>query len=215
MVVQELLSLRQQQAPSCQMSFLGTHCHFLDEIFYSRSHWIWSKVERPLNAVVGDWENHVALMLTESEQNDCKWSFAQLYQPMGVSTPLCKKWNNFYLFWFRLGCAWLWLAGKFLHKRRWLFFFVVATRLSCKTRCTVTTKQHNCRFLVLKMNIRNVAAGFALFTVVEISRFIGSNVDTLFISTCWTIHISNNLLYFAVHIQFFLSIFGGLKWDIR
>ena len=60
--------------------------------------------------------------------------------------------------------------------------------------CTVTTKQHNCRFLVLKRNIQNVAAGFALFTVVETSRFIGWNVNTLIISTCWTIHISNNFL---------------------
>ena len=31
----------------------------------------------------------------------------------------------------------------------------------------------NCRFLVLKRNIENVAAGFALFTIVETSRFIG------------------------------------------
>ena len=36
-----------------------------------------------------------------------------------------------------------------------------------------TTKQHNCRFLVHKTNIQNVTAGFALFTVVETSRFIG------------------------------------------
>ena len=48
----------------------------------------------------------------------------------------------------------------------------MATRLSGKAMCTVTTKQQNCRFLVLKMNIQNVAAGFALFTVVETSRFI-------------------------------------------
>ena len=34
-----------------------------------------------------------------------------------------------------------------------------------------TAKQHNCRFLVLKRNIQNVAAGFALCTVVETSRF--------------------------------------------
>ena len=48
-----------------------------------------------------------------------------------------------------------------------------ATRLSCKTMCAVTAKQQNCRFLVHERNIRNVAAGFALFTVVETSRFIG------------------------------------------
>ena len=62
MIVQELLSLRQQQAPSCHKNFLGTYCHLLEDIFYTQSHWIWSKVERPLITVVGDWENHVALM---------------------------------------------------------------------------------------------------------------------------------------------------------
>ena len=29
-------------------------------------------------------------------------------------------------------------------------FFVVAPRLSCKTMCTITAKQHKCRFLVLE-----------------------------------------------------------------
>ena len=53
-----------------------------------------------------------------------------------------------------------------------VFLFVVATRLSCNTNCTVTAKQHNCRFLLPKRNIQNVAAGFALFTVVETSRFL-------------------------------------------
>ena len=60
-----------------------------------------------------------------------------------------------------------------MEKWRWLFFFVVATRLFCKIMFTVAAKQHNCRFLVLKRNIQNVAAGFALFTVVEASRFVG------------------------------------------
>ena len=69
-----------------------------------------------------------------------------------------------------LGCGW---PENFLKKRRWLYFFVIATRLSCKTRCTVTAKQHNCRFFVLNREIQNVAAGFALFTVVETSRFDG------------------------------------------
>ena len=94
-------------------------------------------------------------------------------------------------------------------------FFVVATRPFWKTMCTVTAKQINWRLLVLKRNIQNVAAGFALFTVVETSRFIDWNVNKLFSSTCWTIHISNNLSYFVVHTQFFLSIFGCLKWDIK
>ena len=49
---------------------------------------------------------------------------------------------------------------------------VITTRLSGKTMCSVTAKQHNCRFCVRKRNIKDVAAGFALFTVVETSRFI-------------------------------------------
>ena len=121
-------------------------------------------------------------------------------------------WTHFKLFWFRFGCAWLWLAEKF-QKRRGLFFFVVVTRPSCEAMCAVNAKQHNCRFLVLKRNIQNVAAGFALFTVAKISRFIGWNVNTLLICTCWTIHISDSLSYFVVHSQVFLFIFGWLKWN--
>ena len=76
-------------------------------------------------------------------------------------------------FWFRIRCAWLLLAEKFRQKWRWFFFFVVETRLSCKTMCAMTAKQNNSRFLVLKMNFQNVAADFAVFTLVETSRFIG------------------------------------------
>ena len=124
-------------------------------------------------------------------------------------------WTHFNLFWIRFGCAWLLLAEKFFQKWRWFFFFVVATHLSCKTMGTVTAKLHNCRFLVLKRNIQNVAAGFALFTVEGTSRFISWNVNTLFISTCWTKHISDSLSYFVVHAHFLLSIFGWSKWDIK
>ena len=66
--------------------------------------------------------------------------------------------------------VWMFLAEKILQKWRWFFIFVVATPLVCKTLCTVTTKQHICRFLVLKRNFQNVAASFALFTVVETGR---------------------------------------------
>ena len=71
-----------------------------------------------------------------------------------------------------LGCDW---RRSFIKNGDglWLFFLVVTTCLSCETKCTVTTKQHNCRFLVLKRNIQNVAAGFALFTIVRTSDFIG------------------------------------------
>ena len=122
-------------------------------------------------------------------------------------------WTRFVLFWDKFGCAWLWLAKKFLQKWRWLSFFVIATRLSGKAMCTVTAKQHNCQCLVPKRNIQNVAASFALFTVIKTSRFIGWNVNTLFVSTCGTVHISDSFSYFVIHAQFFLSMFGWLKWD--
>ena len=104
-----------------------------------------------------------------------------------------------------LGCDW----RRNFFKRRWFFFFRITTRLSCKTMCNTTVNQHNCQFLVLKRSSQNVAAGFALFTVVETSHFIGWNVNTLFISKCWTIHISNSLLYFVVLTQFFLLFLGN------
>ena len=90
-----------------------------------------------------------------------------------------------------IGCDW---RRKFFQKWRWFFF--------------VGTKQCVCRFMVPKRHSQNVAAGLALFTVVQTSRFIGCNVNTLFIFTYWTIHNSNSLLYFVVHTQFFLYIFG-------
>ena len=124
-------------------------------------------------------------------------------------------WTHFNFFCFKFGCAWLWLAKELFQKWRCIFFFVVATRLFCKTLCTVTAKQHNCRFLVLKRNIQTVAAGFELFTVAKTSHFTGRNVNTLFISTCWTIHISDSLSYIVVHTQIFLSRFGWLNRDIK
>ena len=103
-------------------------------------------------------------------------------------------WTRFNIFWFRFVCAWLWLEEKFLQKWRW--FFVVTTRVNNET-----TKQRNCRFLLLKRNIQNVTAGIALFTVVETSRFIGWNVNTLW--TCWTVHISDSLYVVHTHNYFF------------
>ena len=61
MIIQKVLFLRQQQAPSCKRNILGTYRNFLDDIFYSQSNWIWCKVNRPLNTVVGVRENQVAL----------------------------------------------------------------------------------------------------------------------------------------------------------
>ena len=128
----------------------------------------------------------------------------------GVSTWLCQKWNNFCLFWFTFGCAWVWLAQEFIQKCSRLFCFVVATRFSCKVMCTITAKQHNCRFLVHKRNIQNVAAGFALFTVGETSRFFGWNVKALFFSTCWTCWTSPIVCctLLSTHNSFFLFLVG-------
>ena len=143
------------------------------------------------------------------------WIYCSNHQPIGNGYVYSIFGLILAFFCCGFGFAWNWLAENFLQKWRWLFFFVVATRLSCKKMCTVTAKQQNCRFLVLKRNIQNVIAGFALFTVVETSHFIGWNVNTFFVFTCWTIHISNSLLYFVVHTQAFLSVFGWFKWTIK
>ena len=105
------------------------------------------------------------------------------------------------------------IGGETSSKWRLLFYFVVMTRLSRKTMCTITNKQHNWRCLVLRRNIQHVRAGFALFRVVITGSCVSWKANTLFNSTCSTIHISNNLLYFFVHTQFFLSILGPFKWD--
>ena len=63
------------------------------------------------------------------------------------------------------------IGGEISSKMEMVFLFRSRDSFFCKTMGTVTTKQHNCRFLVLKRNNQNVAAGFALFTVVKTSRF--------------------------------------------
>ena len=45
---------------------------------------------------------------------------------------------------------------------------------------------------------KQVATGFTLFAAIETSRFIGWKVNTLFVSKCWTIHISNIVLYIFI-----------------
>ena len=52
-----------------------------------------------------------------------------------------------------------------------IFRVIVTTRFSCKASCTITTKQHHCRFLVLKRNFRHERAGCALYTTVETGNF--------------------------------------------
>ena len=65
------------------------------------------------------------------------------------------------------------IGGEISSKKELVFLLRSRNYSFCKTMSTVTNKQHNCLFLVLKRNIENVAAGFALLTVVETSRFIG------------------------------------------
>ena len=63
------------------------------------------------------------------------------------------------------------IGGKISSKRRWFSSFVVTTRLFDKAMCAIATKQNNWRLLVLQRNFQNVAAGSALFRVVETRRF--------------------------------------------
>ena len=74
-----------------------------------------------------------------------------------------------------------------------------------KAMCTISTKQHNCRFLVLQRNIQHVRASFVLFTVVEAGSFVRWKVDTLFVWACWIIHISKNIL------TWFLRLFKNIN----
>ena len=111
----------------------------------------------------------------------------------GESTRICHKWKCFCHFWYRLGCALLWLAGKVLQKWIWVSFFIVATHLFCKAMCTITTKQHKFWFLFLKRDIKHVRAGFTLFTVVKTRISTGLKVNTLFVGKFWTKCISINI----------------------
>ena len=65
------------------------------------------------------------------------------------------------------------IGGEISSKREMVFLFPIRDSSFLQSNVHRIAKQHNCRFLVLKRNIQNFAAGFALFSVVEISRFIG------------------------------------------
>ena len=110
---------------------------------------------------------------------------------------------GFVFFWFRFRCAWLWLVEKFRQTRD--DFFLSKSRLILLAKCTITTKQHNCWFLVLKRSTQHVRAGFALFTVVKTGNFFDWKVNTIFVRACWTIHISNNIL------NWFFRLFKNIK----
>ena len=64
-----------------------------------------------------------------------------------------------------LGCEW---RRNFIPKGDGFSFSQSRLVPLAKKMCTITAKQNNCRFLVHKRNIQNVAAGFGLFTVKKI-----------------------------------------------
>ena len=74
-------------------------------------------------------------------------------------------------------------------------FFTVATRLFRKAMCSYTTKQRNCRFLVLRTNLKHVSVGIAFSKIIKTRVFVGWKVNTYFVWTYWTIHISNFISY--------------------
>ena len=64
------------------------------------------------------------------------------------------------------------IGGAFSSKMKMASFFAVTIRFSCNAMCAITTKQHNCRFEIVKKNIQHLRAGFALFTVVATGCFL-------------------------------------------
>ena len=209
MVVSKILFLRHQQAPSCQRKFLGNFCLFMDEISYSQSNWVWSRVERALNTGVGDGENQTAVLLTESVKMRMELSFCLTMSTNRESIRLFHKSKEFCLFWLKFGCAWLWLVEKFLQKWKWFFVIVVMTSLSDKTICAIALKQQIFGFLVHKRKIQHVAARFALPTFVTtfIYLFQCKHVDTVLLKMIpsRTIDISNSIL------NWFLSLFKSIN----
>ena len=96
MVVQIVLFLRQQQVSSCQRSFKGTYCHFLDKIIYSLSNWISSKVEISLDFFYSRRRNSCCFTV---DWKWVKWNrkriFVLVYQLMGIRYIFAVSWINF------------------------------------------------------------------------------------------------------------------------
>ena len=82
-------------------------------------------------------------------------------------------WTHYNLFLVQVRVCLVVIGGEFSSKMEMVFLFRSREWTFCKTMGTVIAKQHNCRFMIIKRNIQNVAAGFALFAAVETSRFIG------------------------------------------
>ena len=99
-----------------------------------------------------------------------KMKFCLTVSTNGVSTRLYYEWNTFCFFG----------SGSDMPESDWRknspeleMVFLFRSRDSFFLQTNVTAKQLNCRFLVLTRNIQNMTAGFALFAVVETSRFVG------------------------------------------
>ena len=93
-------------------------------------------------------------------------------------------WTHFSLFLVRVRIRLQLIGGEISSKMGMVFLF--HSRDSSFMQNNVYRRHRqttNSSVLVLKRNIQNVAAGFALLTVVETGRFIASNLNTLFIST--------------------------------
>ena len=103
------------------------------------------------------------------------------------------------------------IGGEISPKTRWFFFFVVATRLFCTAMCSITAKQHNCRFLVLKRNIQNKTAGFALLTVVETSCFFLVEIKPHFSILHVAQYTSPIVFMLSTHNSFFPYL---IDWNV-
>ena len=95
----------QQQIPGYQRTFLGSYCQFMDNIFYCQHNKIRNNVERPLKAVVENWENQTvfcALILWKMKQ-ELRNSLIVLVN--GTLRRSCLKWNICRLLWLSFGCG--------------------------------------------------------------------------------------------------------------
>ena len=99
-------------------------------------------------------------------------------------------------FWAQI-LVWLdWRRNFF--KKRWFLIFVVPTRLFGKAICSITTKQHNCRFLILKKQYPSRGCTFCIADIRTAFTILFPCLDMLTLLS-WTISartidISNNTL---------------------
>ena len=106
LVVQKLLSLRQQQqVPSCHKSLLGIYCHFSTKSLTVRVIEFGPKTRDNSIPFLGT-ENfmlfYYRLKVYKTRMEKC---FSLTASTNGESTRLCHKRINFCLFWFKFWCA--------------------------------------------------------------------------------------------------------------